>query len=165
MQPGKSYHAIRTDEFNWRTLETPYVIASIEAPSKSGGWRSKFVIFHTCITCLWNFIVALCRADGPGPFVPCLILVGGTPILLGDIIQVPWICILNYNDHTRVRVVVVQGETSRETQGWKHEFCSYTSTYLYRPYVLPVSSGEVNERKVGYYYDPYHRTISGIPLQ
>ena len=28
--------------------------------------------------------------------------------------------------------------------------------------VIPVSSGEVNQRKVGYYYDPYHRTISGI---
>ena len=31
--------------------------------------------------------------------------------------------------------------------------------------VVPVLRGEVNEGEVGYYYDPYHRTISGIPLQ
>ena len=79
VQPGKSYHAVRTDEFNWQTSENSYVIASIEAPLKSAVWRSKFVIFHTCITCLWNFLVALCRAGGPGPFLPCLILVGGSP--------------------------------------------------------------------------------------
>ena len=31
--------------------------------------------------------------------------------------------------------------------------------------VVPVFRGEVNEGEVGYYYDSYHRTISGIPLQ
>ena len=52
MQPGKSYRAVRTAEINWRTSENPYVIASIEAPLKSAGWRSKLVIFHTCPTFL-----------------------------------------------------------------------------------------------------------------
>jgi hypothetical protein len=32
-------------EFNWRTLENPYVIAPIEVPLKRAAWRSKFVIF------------------------------------------------------------------------------------------------------------------------
>ena len=49
-QPGKSCLTVRTVEFNWRTSENPYVISSIEAPLKSDGWRSKFVIFHTCTT-------------------------------------------------------------------------------------------------------------------
>jgi hypothetical protein len=31
--------------------------------------------------------------------------------------------------------------------------------------VLSVLRGEVNEGEVGYYYDPYHRTIPVIPLQ
>ena len=47
-QPGKSYHAVPTGEFNWRTSGNPCVIAFIEAPLKSRVWRSKFVIFHTC---------------------------------------------------------------------------------------------------------------------
>jgi hypothetical protein len=34
VQPDKSYRAIRTGEFNWRTSENPNVIASIEAPLK-----------------------------------------------------------------------------------------------------------------------------------
>ena len=42
VQPGKSCPTVRTVEFNWRTSKNPYVIASIEAPLKSGGWRSKF---------------------------------------------------------------------------------------------------------------------------
>jgi hypothetical protein len=46
LQPDKSYRAVWTGEFNSRTLENPYVIASIEAPLKSAVWRSKFVIFH-----------------------------------------------------------------------------------------------------------------------
>jgi hypothetical protein len=87
-QPGKSYHAVRTDEFNWRTSEDFYVhvlvIASIEAPLKSADWRSKFVIFQTCATFFWNLLVALCRAGGPGPFAPYLI--GGYiyPILVNS---------------------------------------------------------------------------------
>jgi hypothetical protein len=79
-QPGKSYHAVPTGEFNWRTSENPCVIASIEAPLKSAVWRSKFVIFHTCLTFFWNFLVALCtRVDlglavlACGPFALCLI--------------------------------------------------------------------------------------------
>jgi hypothetical protein len=31
--PGKSYRAVRTVEFYWRTSENPYVIASIELRS------------------------------------------------------------------------------------------------------------------------------------
>ena len=73
VQPGKSYHAVRTGEFNRRTSENPYVIASIEAPLKSAAWRSKFAIFHTCPTFFFgNFLVALCRFGGPVPFAPCL---------------------------------------------------------------------------------------------
>jgi hypothetical protein len=45
VQAGKSYRAIGTSEFNCQTSEIPYVIASIEAPLKSAGWQSKFVIF------------------------------------------------------------------------------------------------------------------------
>ena len=45
VQPGKSYRAVRTGGINWWTSENPYVIASIEAPLKSAGWPSKFVIF------------------------------------------------------------------------------------------------------------------------
>jgi hypothetical protein len=77
VQPGKSYRAVRTAEFNWRTSENPYLIASIDAPLKRAAWRSKFVIFHTCTTFFWNFLVALRRFGNPGPFPPCLI--GGTP--------------------------------------------------------------------------------------
>ena len=44
-QPAKSYHAVRTVEFNGQTSGNPYVIAPIEAPLKSAAWRSKFVIF------------------------------------------------------------------------------------------------------------------------
>ena len=47
-QAGKSYLIVRTGEFNWRTLENHYVIASIEAPLKSGGWWTKFVILQSC---------------------------------------------------------------------------------------------------------------------
>ena len=104
-QPNKSYHAVRTAEFNCRTLENPDVIASIEAPLKRAGWRSKFVIFHTCATFLWKFLVALCRFGGPGPFPPCLM--GGTTIFLCKIVQVPWIFILNYNNHPRVLNLVL----------------------------------------------------------
>ena len=71
-QPGKSYLTVRTAETNWRTSENPYVIAPIEAPLKSAAWRSKIVIFHTCTTFFWNFLVASCRFGGPGPFPPCL---------------------------------------------------------------------------------------------
>ena len=44
------------------------------------------------------------------------------------------------------------------------------ATHVYiRVYVLvrvvPLTKAEINEGEVGYYYDPYHRTISGIPLQ
>ena len=73
VQPGKSYHAVRTVEFNWWTSENPYVIAPIEAPLKSAAWRSKIVIFHTCPTFFRNFLVSFCRFGGPGPFPPCLI--------------------------------------------------------------------------------------------
>ena len=31
--------------------------------------------------------------------------------------------------------------------------------------VLVVLKEELNERKLGYYYDPYHWTISGIPVK
>ena len=34
VQLGKSNHAIRTSEFNYRISKNPYVIASIEAPLK-----------------------------------------------------------------------------------------------------------------------------------
>ena len=71
-QPGKSYHAVPTGEFNWRTSGNPCVIAFIEAPLKSRVWRSKFVIFHTCPIFFWKFLVALCRAGGPGPCAPCV---------------------------------------------------------------------------------------------
>jgi hypothetical protein len=47
---GKNYHAFRTGEFNCRTSENSYVIASIEAPLKSAAWRSKFVICQSCAT-------------------------------------------------------------------------------------------------------------------
>ena len=52
VQPGESYRAVRTGEFNRRTSENPFVIASIEAPLKSVVGRPKFVIFHTCTTFL-----------------------------------------------------------------------------------------------------------------
>ena len=71
-QASKSYHTVRTGEFNWRTSKNPYVIASIEAPLKSCGWWSKFVILESCATFFWKFLVALCRFGGPGPFPPCL---------------------------------------------------------------------------------------------
>ena len=73
VEHGKNYHAARTAEISWRTSENPYVIAPIEAPLKSAVWRSKIVIFHTCTTFFWNFLVASCRFGGPGPFPPCLI--------------------------------------------------------------------------------------------
>ena len=72
-QPGKSYLTVRTAETNWRISENPYVIAPIEAPLKSAPWRSKFVIFHTCTTFFWNFLVAYCRFVGLGPFPTYLI--------------------------------------------------------------------------------------------
>ena len=53
-------------------LVVQYVIAPVEAPLKSAVWRSKIVIFHTCTTFFWNFLVASCRFGGPGPFPPCL---------------------------------------------------------------------------------------------
>ena len=71
-QPGKNYLTVRTAETNWRTSENPNVTAPIEAPLKSAVWRSKIVIFHTCTTFFWNFLVASCRFGGPGPFPPCL---------------------------------------------------------------------------------------------
>ena len=49
-QASKNYRAVRTGEFTWRTSENPYVVASIEAPFKSGGWWSKFVILQSCAT-------------------------------------------------------------------------------------------------------------------
>jgi hypothetical protein len=48
-KPGKNHHAVWMGEFNWRTLENPYVVASIEAPLKSAVWQSlaiKFMIFQ-----------------------------------------------------------------------------------------------------------------------
>ena len=71
-QAGKSCLTVRTVEFNCRTSGNSYVIAPIEAPLKSAGWRSKFVIFHTCPTFFWIFLVAFCRFCGLGPFPPCL---------------------------------------------------------------------------------------------
>jgi hypothetical protein len=60
-QPGKSYQAVRTGEFNCGTSENPYVIAPIEAPSKSAAWKSKLVIFHTCRgTCPTFFLKFSC---------------------------------------------------------------------------------------------------------
>jgi hypothetical protein len=72
-QPSKSHLTVRTAETNWRTSEHLYVIAPIGAPLKSAAWRSKFVIFHTCPTFFWIFLVAFCRFCGLGPFPPCLI--------------------------------------------------------------------------------------------
>ena len=80
VEHGKNYHAVRTAEISWRTSENPYVIAPIEAPLKSAAWRSKIVIFHTCTT-----------------FHP--VWLGGFTIFLCEIIQAPWIDILNYNNH------------------------------------------------------------------
>jgi hypothetical protein len=97
-QPGKSYLTVWTGEINWRTLENPYVTASIEAPLKSAGGVSKFVIFNTCPIFFWNFLVALCRFGGPFPpwFPPCLI--GGfhntSTYIVGEFIRAPWIFIL-----------------------------------------------------------------------
>ena len=81
MQPGKSYRAVRTVEFNCRTSENSCVTAPIEAPLKSAVWPPKNVIFHTCTAFFGDFLVALRRFGGPGPSPPCTIT------LLFEIIQ------------------------------------------------------------------------------
>jgi hypothetical protein len=97
-QPRKSYHAVRTGEFNRQTSKNPYVIASIEAPSKSAGWRSKFVISHTCATLFWNFLIALCRFGVLVTFPPCLI--GWYPDTYWWNYSKARIWVLKYNNHT-----------------------------------------------------------------
>ena len=88
-QPSKSYHAVPTGKFNWRTSENPYVIASIEAPLKSVGWRSKFVIFHILAQHFYEIFLLHC--------VGLAVLVHfhpvwwwGSTIFLCEIIQAPW---------------------------------------------------------------------------
>jgi hypothetical protein len=60
-QPGESYRAIRTGEFNLRTSENLDLIGSIEATLKSVGWPSKIMIFNTVCSCdtFMIFLVAL----------------------------------------------------------------------------------------------------------
>jgi hypothetical protein len=101
---GKNYHAVRKVEFNWQTSENPDAIAPIEAPLKSAGRRSKFVIFHTCTTFFWNFIVALCSFGVPGPFPPCLI--EKYPDTYWWNYSRARIWVLNYNNHIFMRSFV-----------------------------------------------------------
>ena len=98
MRPGKNYHTVRKVEFNWWTSENPNVIAPIEAPLKSAGCRSKFVIFHTCTTFFWNFLVAFCRFGGLSPFPPYLI--GASHNISLWNYSRSWIWVLNYNNHS-----------------------------------------------------------------
>ena len=100
-QAGKSYRAVRTGEFNWRTSENLYVIASIEAPLKKAVWRSKIAIFHTCTTFCLKFSCYIAVGLAVLVHFPPVWYRGST-ILLGEIIQAPWIFILNSNNHTAV---------------------------------------------------------------